>query len=240
MSEFDRSRWAKPEFSRDYRYGADVFIVERQRLLDIMKSFYKHFSGDKPGNNVLDLGCGDGIVTHELLEIDSSIKSTLIDASADMINKAKDRLKDFGDLLFIQGSFQDILNKIIALGSYDFVVSSLAIHHLTLEEKLDLFDIIYAHLNPGGCFLNIDVVLSPADTLEEWYLVLWKQWLDERKSVLGIEGGHYDDIMKRYKDGAENKPDTLGAQIEALQSIGFKDVDCFYKYGIFTIYGGRK
>jgi tRNA (cmo5U34)-methyltransferase len=35
-------------------------------------------------------------------------------------------------------------------------------------------------------------------------------------------------------------PDTLAAQLNALQTIGFEDVDCFYKYGIFTMYGGKK
>ena len=49
-----------------------------------------------------------------------------------------------------------------------------------------------------------------------------------RKSFLGIEGSHYDDIIRRYKDNTDNKPDTLGAQLKALQTIGFKEVDCFY------------
>ena len=88
--------------------------------------------------------------------------------------------------------------------------------------------------------MNIDIVLSPTDTLEQWHLALWKQWIEERKAFLGIEGSRYDDIIKSYKNGEENKPDTLEAQLKALQSIGFKDVDCFYKYGVFTIYGGRK
>lgn len=240
MTEYDGSRWASPEFAQEYRDGADVFIVERWRLLQIVKSFYNNFLKNKPGNNVLDLGCGDGIVIHQLLEIDCSIKGTLIDASADMLNKARERLKDFDDLLFFQGSFQDILNKNIGLQSYDFVVSSLAIHHLTMEEKTALLGYIYSHLENGGYFVNIDVVLAPSDALEQWYLVLWKQWLNERKSFLGIEGDDYDDIVRRYKDGTENKPDTVDAQIKAMKNVGFKDVDCFYKYGIFTIYGGRK
>lgn len=91
-----------------------------------------------------------------------------------------------------------------------------------------------------GYFLNIDVVLAFSDALEQWYLLLWRQWIDERKSFLGIDGSHYDDIARRYKDNTDNKPDTLDVQLNALQTIGFKDVDCFYKYGIFTMYGGKK
>jgi tRNA (cmo5U34)-methyltransferase len=240
MTEFNKSQWAKPEFTQEYRDSADVYIVERKRLLEILRSFYKHFIGNKPNSNILDLGCGDGIVIYELLKIDNSIEATLIDGSEDMLNKAKDRLKDFENIRFIQASFQEILNKSNALQKYDFIVSSLAIHHLTMEEKTALFKTIYSHLNVDGYFLNIDVVLAPSDALEQWYLLLWKQWIDERKSFWGVEGSHYDDIIKRYKDNADNRPDTLDAQLDALQTIGFKDVDCFYKYGIFTMYGGKK
>lgn len=240
MTEFDKSQWAKAEFAQEYRDSADVYVVERRRMIDILKSFYGHFIGNKPKNNVLDLGCGDGIATYELLKIDNSIRATLIDGSEDMLNKAKERLRDFRNLTFIRASFQEILNKNITLQRYDFVVSSLAIHHLTMEEKKALFRTIYSHLNTDGCFLNIDVILAPSDALEQWYLLLWKQWIDERKLCLGIEDSHYDDIIRRYKENTDNKPDTLAAQLNALQTIGFKHVDCFYKYGIFTMYGGRK
>jgi len=240
MTGFNKSQWAQPEFTQKYRDGADDFIVERKRLLEILKSFYKHFIGNKPHSNILDLGCGDGILISELLKIDNSIEATLIDGSEDMLNKAKDRLKDSGNHHFIRASFQELLNKKNPLQGYDFIVSSLAIHHLTMEEKISLFKTIYSHLNVDGYFLNIDVVLAPSDTLEQWYLLLWKQWIDKKKSLLGFEGSHYDDMIRRYKDNTDNKPDLLAAQLNALQTIGFKDVDCFYKYGIFTMYGGKK
>ena len=78
-----------------------------------------------------------------------------------MLNKAKERLKAFGNLHFIQESFQEILIKNTPLQHYDFIVSSLAIHHLTLEEKTALFRSIYSLLNVDCHFLNIDVVLAP-------------------------------------------------------------------------------
>ncbi|MGD0282510.1 MAG: class I SAM-dependent methyltransferase, partial [Dissulfurispiraceae bacterium] len=115
-----------------------------------------------------------------------------------MLNKAKERLKDFGNLHFIRASFQEIINENTALQNYDFIVSSLAIHHLTLEEKIALFRTIYSHLNADGYFLNIDVILAPSDAIEKWYLLLWEKWIDERKTLLGIEGSHYHDIVKRY------------------------------------------
>jgi len=240
MTEFSKSQWAKAEFTQEYRDSADVYIVERIRLFEILKSFYKHFVASKSGSNVLDLGCGDGIVIHELLRIDDSIVATLIDGSEDMLNKAAERLKGFKNIHILKASLQEILDKKITLQNFNFIVSSLAIHHLSMQEKIALFRTIYSYLNVDGYFLNIDVVLAPTQPLEHWYLSLWKDWIAERKTILGIEGTYYDDIIQRYKDNTDNKPDTLNEQLTALTSIGFKDVDCFYKYGIFTIYGGKK
>lgn len=240
MSEFNKSQWAKPDFTQEYRDSADIIIVERRRIFYIFQSFYMHFIFDKPDRKVLDLGCGDGIVIYELLKVDSSLNATLIDGSEDMLIKAKERFKECQNLHFICASFQEIINETIISENYDFVVSSMATHHLSMKEKTDLFKTIYSHLNFGGYFLNTDVILAPSDTLEDWYLQLWKQWIDERKAILEIEGQNYDDVIRRYKDNTDNKPDSLSSQLESLKTIGFKDVDCFYKYGIFSMYGGKK
>jgi len=37
-----------------------------------------------------------------------------------------------------------------------------------------------------------------------------------------------------------NKPDTLANQLRALKSAGFVDVDCYFKNGIFVVFGGAK
>jgi tRNA (cmo5U34)-methyltransferase len=240
MRDFNKSQWAKPKFTQEYRDSADFYIVERKRLLEILSSFYRHFIGNKSNNNVLDLGCGDGIITNELLRIDNSIIATLIDGSEDMLNKAAERLKGFKNIHILKASFQEIIKKKIALQNFNFIVSSLAIHHLTMKEKKALFRTIYSHLNVGGYFLNIDVTLAPSETLEHWYLSLWREWISERKTAMGILDNSYDDIIQRYKDNRDNKPDTLDKQLKALKSAGFKDIDCYYKYGIFTMYGGRK
>ena len=240
MVDFDKSQWANPDFSQEYRDSAEIIIVERRRLLYILQSFYMHFVAKRPNIRVLDLGCGDGIVIYELLKVDGSLKATLMDGSEDMIIQAKERLKECQNLQFIRASFQDILDETVVLENYDFIVSSMATHHLPLKEKTALFKTVYSHLNVDGYFLNTDVILAPSDRLEQWYLQLWKQWIDERKSILEVEGHDYDDVIRRYKDNTDNKPDLLNSQLESLKAIGFKDVDCFYKYGIFTMYGGKK
>ena len=240
MTDFDQSNWAKAEFSRGYIDNADIFIVERKRMLSVLQSFYRHFAKNGARKAILDLGCGDGIVTSAIAGADGSISATLVDGSADMLAKARVRLNGLPDAKYVHASFQELLRKNILEESYDFIVSSLAIHHLSLDEKTALFKKIHSHLHYGGRFINIDVVLAPAEDLEEWYLSLWKDWIDKRKRDLGIMGSQFDDITGQYKNNEDNKPDTLHDQMKALRSSGFKDVDCYYKYGIFTMFGGRR
>ena len=240
MTEFNKSKWANAEFGKEYIDNADIYIVERRRLLEILKSFYRHFLSERGQNRILDLGCGDGIITHGLLKIDDSISATLIDGSEDMLNKARERLKEVKNIQYIHASFQELLEKDILNSKFNFIVSSMAIHHLTMEGKRSLFRKIHSYLNGGGYFVNIDVVLAPTDPLDIWYMELWQEWMDEKKALLDIKGEPSTDIVKRYKDLEENKPNTLNAQLNAMKEIGFKDVDCFYKYGIFTIFGGKK
>lgn len=239
MTEFNKTNWAKAGFSQQYIDKADIYIVERRRMLGLLVSFYNHFLRGKP-TRILDLGCGDGILAHELLKVDDVISATLVDGSADMLRKARERLKDFKNVRFINASFQEIIEKDILQPDFDFIVSSLAVHHLDMAGKISLFKNLYAHLHPGGFFLNIDVILAPSGSLEQWYLKLWQEWMDDRKAAFGISDSVSDDIIHRYKDNKDNKPDTLDGQLNALKDMGFQEVDCFYKYGIFSIYGGRR
>jgi tRNA (cmo5U34)-methyltransferase len=68
------------------------------------------------------------------------------------------------------------------------------------------------------------VVLSPTDDLEKWYMLLWQEWIDtyvassQKEALLAAP--------RKYKDNMDNTPDSLMMQLQALESIGFKNVDC--------------
>ena len=50
-----------------------------------------------------------------------------------------------------------------------------------------------------------------------------------------------EDVIRRFKSPSSmNKPDTLEAQLNVLKGTGFLDVDCYYKHGMFAVFGGRK
>ncbi|WP_281774770.1 class I SAM-dependent methyltransferase [Methanobacterium formicicum] len=247
MSKFKKSEWTEEGHARQFLENADIYILERQRLFEILKSFYRYFLRNKVNKRpikILDLGCGDGALTRELLKEDPEIEATLVDGSAEMLKNAKEHLESHPNFIFIEKTFQELLedeskgNDIIGDG-FDFVVSSLAIHHLHTEEKKSLFSYIYGHLNSGGFFLNIETVKAPTDELESWYRALWREWIGKNQVKLKVKQS-FEYLPEQYKDNPDNHPDTLKVQLEALEAVGFSQVDCYYKYGIFSIYGGKK
>ena len=48
------------------------------------------------------------------------------------------------------------------------------------------------------------------------------------------------DVPQRYKHNPDNHPDSLRDQLAMLEAAGFTAVDCYYKFGIFAMFGGQK
>lgn len=247
MSEFEKSEWAEAEHAKEFMENADIYILERKRLFSILRSFYRYFLMNnefKGPVKVLDLGCGDGALTLELLKEDNQINATLVDGSLKMLENARKNLENYEGMDFVHKTFQDLLEdqlneKDRALDSFNLVVSSLAIHHIHFEEKKSLFQYIYDHLEFGGFFLNIETIKAPTDELESWYRVLWSEWIGENQEKLNANKS-FQYLPEQYKDNPDNNPDKLEDQLDALESAGFSQVACYYKYGIFSIYGGMK
>jgi tRNA (cmo5U34)-methyltransferase len=156
-----------------------------------------------------------------------------------MIQNAQERLKSYDGLNYIHKTFQELLENDILETDFNFIVSSLAIHHLSSESKESLFQYILHHLKEGGFFLNVDVVRAPNEALEDWYRQLWGEWIAKNELKMGSKES-FQHIPLQYKNNPDNYPERLENQLNALKSVGFNQVDCYYKYGIFSIFGGKK
>ena len=238
MSKFEKTRWADNEFAQNYRDDANIYLPFRSQFIEVAKSLYGHFVNKNVSAKILDLGCGDGLFVQELLKTYSPGHISLVDGSVEMLDAAKKRLGNNENINFIKASFQDLLAGKLLNEHFDFVYSSLAIHHLLFEEKKNLYAYIHKHLSPGGCFVHYDVVAPSSEKIETWYLALWRQWIKEHPSKERSE--KLLGIPEEYKANHDNVPNTLASQLEALEEIGFKEVSCHFKYGIFTLFGGFK
>ena len=109
---------------------------------------------------VLELGVGTGETSRRVLDTHPGVELIGIDESADMLAAASAQVEG-ADLRVAR--LEDPLPE----GTFDLVVSALAVHHLDGEGKADLFARIADRLRPGGRFVLGDVVIpaDPADAV---------------------------------------------------------------------------
>ncbi len=135
----------------------------------------------------LELGVGTGETAKRLLDLHPDAMLVGVDGSDEMLTAARASLPDERvDLRLRQ--LEDALPE----GSFDLVVSVLAVHHLRADAKADLFRRIAGALAPGGRFVLGDVVVpeQPED------------------AVVPIEEGF-------------DFPDPLSEQVAWLSEVGF-------------------
>jgi len=110
--------------------------------------------------HILELGVGTGETARRVLELHPGAHLTGIDSSAEMLARAREILLE-ADLR--TGRLEDPLPE----GSFDLVVSCLAVHHLDSAGKAELFRRVGDVLRPGGRFVLADVVVPerPEDAI---------------------------------------------------------------------------
>ena len=101
---------------------------------------------------VLELGVGTGETARRVLAIHPRAHLVGIDASPEMLARAREALPD-ADLRLRR------LEDALPAGPFDLVVSALAVHHLDADGKRDLFRRVADVVRPGGRFVLGDAVV---------------------------------------------------------------------------------
>ena len=177
-----------------------------------------------------DLGSADGFVSALILENYPNSTATLIDVDEERLNKSEARFSDQADrvnLLHADFARSDPPDK------YGLVVTTHAIHHLTDIEKRALYRTLYSRLHPGGAILNGDRVLQPTDLLREEYR---ENWANECRAA----GADEDAISKSLDRMWDDHDAEIEDQIEWIRNAGFRNVDIYYKYQMYAVFGGRR
>ena len=158
--------WTSNEHARDYLERADS-ISHRTEGESALLEFIP------PGTRrILDLGTGDGrllaLVREELLGRGSAnSEGVAVDFSPTMLQEVRKRFAGESSMSVVAHNLDGPLP---ALGKFDAVISSFAIHHLGHERKRALYAEIYGLLNPGGVFCNLEHVASPTPRLHREFL----------------------------------------------------------------------
>ena len=177
---------------------------------------------------ILDLGAGTGLLSEFIMQKFPSASLNLLDESAEMLSKAQLRLEKYNPKIFVQP-----MTTPLPIGGVHAIISSLAIHHLTDEDKRDLFRRIFQALVPGGIFINGEQILGEND---------WQQKLFEATHLDGARalGSDEEEIQAAEERMTYDKCSALREQISWLREIGFQNADSFFHSFRFAVYAGWK
>jgi ubiquinone/menaquinone biosynthesis C-methylase UbiE len=109
--------------------------VRWRRRVEMLKSVLHN------GDHVLELGCGTGYFTRELVKLNIEIDA--IDISPELIEEAKHIIKDKNVSFLVQNAYETHFNAAL----FDAVIGSSVLHHLEITKAISE---IFRVLKPGG------------------------------------------------------------------------------------------
>lgn len=166
----------------------------------------------------LDLGSGDGRLLSIVLQARRPVEAVALDFSPAMLERLRARFAE-RDNVSVMAHDMDVPLP-TALGTFDAIVSSFAIHHLAHERKRALYAEVFERLRPGGVFCNLEHVASPTEALHHLFL-----------ARLDVRPGDED---------PSNKLLDVHQQLVWLREIGFTDVDCHWKWRELALLSGKR
>ena len=181
-----------------YRLAARAMVAPfggldsmRRRLLDALEL--------KPGTRVLELGCGPGDLTAELLARGAKVHA--VDRSLEMLSVAAERAPG--------ADFERAdLRNFAPQGVYDVVLIAFVLHELDIEDAKDVIERATSVLNVGGRLAIIDHALPPGSGRTSWKAILRgvesrkiDEWLNLDVAAVVRHAGMEDQVREDLADG---------------------------------------
>ncbi len=231
--------WKDREVAKAFLDERSLLIPDRPRQLEVILRVVG-FHCPQP-RRILDLGSGNAILLTALMESFPDASGVAVDFSPLMLEEAHQRLGKFGQrAATMEADLQDPAWKESLAGPFDVIVSGLAIHHLTDDRKRALYREIHDLLTAGGVFLNAEHVASSTPKGQQMFDDAMTTHLYQRRQEKGEEVTLEQvrrDFLERL-DRAANILALVDDKCRWLREIGFRDVDCFWKYFELAIFGG--
>jgi cyclopropane fatty-acyl-phospholipid synthase-like methyltransferase len=118
----------------------------------------------KPGNKVLDIGCGPG----DILPFLPGVDYMGLDISSEYIEAAKKRFGSAGRFYCVDVGMTDLKGE---QGRFDLVLATGVLHHLDDERAGQLFELARSALRSGGRLITYDGCYVPEQSrLARWML----------------------------------------------------------------------
>lgn len=129
---------------------------------------------NKGQSTVLDIGFGTGTLTTRLYEQGCEIWG--LDFSSRMIELASAKMPNAH---LFRGDFSEGLVEPLLRNSYDFIIATYSLHHLTDDKKVALLQSLTDLLNVNGIILIGDVAFATRADLMRCRSEVGEEWDDE-------------------------------------------------------------
>ncbi|GAB4530732.1 MAG: hypothetical protein Tsb0014_13630 [Pleurocapsa sp.] len=217
--EFFNQKWTlyQKVLANNYMGHRQMYQILNQFLISYQQKPFKF----------LDLGCGDSSFIAEALVNTNVVDYLGVDLSDIALSIANSNMDRVGcEKQFMSGDFRELVPLLVNNQNYQFdvILASFAFHHLTLEQKDDIFQQLHQLLNPGGVFLLIDIVAKEGENRETYiqrYLDdVNRKWLQLTLGEIAIVSHH---MLEHDFPESETTLKSLA------QKYGFQKEICLYK-----------
>jgi tRNA (cmo5U34)-methyltransferase len=170
-----------------------------------------------PPRRILDLGAGTGLLSARVADAFPEASVELLDASPPMLAEARERLGERVAAVHIR----DMAGP-LPEGPFDAIVSALAIHHLSDDDKRALMVRAHARLAPGGVFVNAEQAAGSTPWITDLYR---RRWLSDCRALGAGEPELADAAQRMTLDRCAD----VESQLQWLRDAGFAAAECVYR-----------
>lgn len=219
MVEFDGERYS------------DNSEIQNEQSLKLFRMIDKNIDSNDI-NDIIDIGCGDGKVTRQLINAISPRRLIAVDKSQSQINIARDRLKNI-ELMktFRQGDIADMQFEV----NFDMIFSNAALHWVKDQQKLYsmLSKIIrtdgFIAVHQGGKGSYEELHKIAVQTLEDFgyspdevTVPLQYYNIDEIKGLLN--SNNFEDVDIRMEESVVNTNEQLAKAFSEASLLPYRNI----------------
>ncbi|QMT59869.1 class I SAM-dependent methyltransferase [Legionella sp. PC997] len=221
VSEYFNENWQR------YQSTIKNNTLYHREMVQALQRFLSTHIGNRSFSFV-DVGCGDSSTVASVLSATSIERYIGIDAAPDVLKMAENTLA----LLpckkeFIADNMTVALPRLSV--PVDVIFTSYAVHHLSLQDKINFIATCKQKLNPNGYLLMIDGVLQLDQTREEWLNALKSRIVESNPDITN------DEIIARMEHPrADDYPESIDTFAQIAQQQSWSNFQVLVDKGIFA------
>jgi tRNA (cmo5U34)-methyltransferase len=217
------------DYFKDHAPKYDSFTLRAMpRYEEMLGEIVRCLPGQ--ANDILELGCGTGSLTALLTRHYANSAITAIDASAEMMELARERLGSLvapsEHVAFVESLFEELD---LPERAYDLIASNMSLHHIV--DKGPFYRRLHESLRPGGTLVLGDELVGALPRVQQ---LNWDGWLRFARDSGGLGDSEIEEIVRHEREF--DHYETLLRQLELLGAAGFGSVDCVWRYLNYAVF----